>query len=52
LELRTGDGHIRLDLPLTVRGTENEHEVRGKLNGGGPLLTVRTGDGSTTVGSS
>jgi DUF4097 and DUF4098 domain-containing protein YvlB len=52
LELRTGDGHIRLDLPLTVRGTESEHEVRGKLNGGGPLLTVRTGDGSITVGSS
>jgi DUF4097 and DUF4098 domain-containing protein YvlB len=51
LELRTGDGHIRLDLPLTVRGTESEHEVRGKLNGGGPSLTVQTGDGSITVGS-
>jgi hypothetical protein len=51
LELRTGDGHIRLDLPLTVSGVESEHEVRGKLNGGGPLLTVRTGDGSITVGS-
>ncbi len=51
LELRTGDGRIHLDLPLTVNGTQNEHEVRGKLNGGGPLLSVRTGDGSITVGS-
>jgi DUF4097 and DUF4098 domain-containing protein YvlB len=51
LELRTGDGHIHLDLPLTVNGTQNEHEVRGKLNGGGPALTVRTGDGSISVGS-
>lgn len=51
LELHTGDGHISLDLPLTVGGTQNEHEVRGKLNGGGPLLTVRTGDGSINVSS-
>lgn len=52
LELRTGDGHIRVDLPFTVSGAQNEHEVRGKLNGGGPSLTIRTGDGSITVGSS
>ena len=51
LELHTGDGNIRLDLPVTVNGTRNEHEVRGKLNGGGPSFTVRTGDGSITVGS-
>jgi hypothetical protein len=49
LELHTGDGHIGVDLPLTVNGTQNEHEVRGKLNGGGPSLTVRTGDGSIHV---
>jgi DUF4097 and DUF4098 domain-containing protein YvlB len=49
LELHTGDGHIGVDLPLTVNGTQNEHEVLGKLNGGGPSLTVRTGDGSIHV---
>jgi DUF4097 and DUF4098 domain-containing protein YvlB len=49
LELHTGDGHIGVDLPLTVNGTQNEHEIRGKLNGGGPSLTVRTGDGSIHV---
>jgi len=51
LELRTGDGHISVNLPLTTSGNQNEHEMRGKLNGGGPLLTVRTGDGSINVSS-
>ncbi len=51
VELQTGDGAIHLDLPLTVNGTRSEHEVRGKLNGGGPALTVRTGDGSISLGS-
>ncbi|MBV9300586.1 MAG: hypothetical protein JOY62_00880 [Acidobacteriaceae bacterium] len=49
LELRTGDGHIHFDLPLSVTGTQSEHEVRGKLNGGGPLLAIRTGDGSISL---
>jgi hypothetical protein len=49
LELRTGDGGIRMNLPVSVTGKQSENEVHGKLNGGGPLLTVRTGDGSITV---
>ena len=52
LELHTGDGHIRSDVPLTVTDLRSEHDVRGKLNGGGPSLTVRTGDGSITVNRS
>lgn len=51
VQLNTGDGGIHVDLPLTSEGTKEEHELRGKLNGGGPLLEVRTGDGSITVGS-
>jgi len=49
LELRTGDGGIRMNLPVSVTGKQSENEVHGKLNGGGRLLTVRTGDGSITV---
>jgi DUF4097 and DUF4098 domain-containing protein YvlB len=49
IELHTGDGHIRMNLPVTVSGTQSESEVHGKINGGGPLLTVRTGDGSISV---
>lgn len=50
IELRTGDGSIHSDLPLTVEGTKKEHELEGKLNGGGPSLSVRTGDGSISLG--
>jgi Putative adhesin len=50
VSLRTGDGSIHLDLPLTVNSLRSEHEIRGKLNGGGPTLDVHTGDGSISVG--
>ena len=46
VNLHTGDGHIDLDVPVTTEGKVRENEVRGKLNGGGPLMTIRTGDGS------
>jgi len=46
LEVHTGDGHIDSDLPVTVSGIHRDHELRGRLNAGGPLFTVRTNDGS------
>jgi Putative adhesin len=46
VDLHTGDGHISLDLPLTVEGRLGRSNIHGKLNGGGKLLTVHTGDGS------
>ncbi len=46
VDLHTGDGHIDLDIPVTTSGQIRENEVRGKMNGGGSLLTIRTGDGS------
>ncbi|HWY02859.1 MAG TPA: DUF4097 family beta strand repeat-containing protein [Candidatus Acidoferrum sp.] len=46
VDLHTSDGHIDLDLPITTEGQTRQNEVRGKLNGGGSLLTIRTGDGS------
>jgi DUF4097 and DUF4098 domain-containing protein YvlB len=46
VELHTGDGHIDLDMPITTAGKIRENEVRGKLNGGGNLLVIHTGDGS------
>lgn len=46
VDLHTGDGHIDLDVPVTTSGQIRENEVRGKLNGGGSLLMIRTGDGS------
>jgi DUF4097 and DUF4098 domain-containing protein YvlB len=46
LDVHSGDGHIESDLPVTVSGSHREHELRGRLNAGGPLFTVRTNDGS------
>ena len=46
LDAHTGDGHITLDLPVTVAGTISPSTVRGKLGAGGPPLRVQTGDGS------
>ncbi|HVN19485.1 MAG TPA: DUF4097 family beta strand repeat-containing protein [Dongiaceae bacterium] len=46
VDLHTSDGHIDLDMPITTEGKIRENEVRGKLNGGGSPLTIRTGDGS------
>jgi hypothetical protein len=46
LDLHTGDGHIDLDLPVSTEGKIRKNEVHGKLNGGGNLLVIHTGDGS------
>ena len=46
VDLHTGDGHIDLDMPVTTEGKIRENEIRGKLNGGGNLLVIHTGDGS------
>ena len=46
VSLHTSDGHIDLDMPITTEGKIQQNEVHGKLNGGGSLLTIRTGDGS------
>ena len=46
VDLHTSDGHIDLDMPVSAEGKIRQNEIHGKLNGGGSLLTIRTGDGS------
>jgi hypothetical protein len=46
VDLHTSDGHIDLEMPVTTEGKIRQNEIHGKLNGGGSLLTIRTGDGS------
>jgi len=45
LDAHTGDGKITVDFPVTASGSLGRSELRGKLNGGGQTLVVRTGDG-------
>jgi DUF4097 and DUF4098 domain-containing protein YvlB len=46
VDLHTSDGHIDLDMPVTTEGKIRQNDIHGKINGGGSLLTIRTGDGS------
>lgn len=46
LDASTHDGHISLGLQVTVEGTFSSSRIHGTLNGGGPSLTISTGDGS------
>ncbi len=49
LYAHTGDGHIQLDIPVVVNGSIERSRIRGKLNGGGPLLEITTGDGGIRI---
>jgi hypothetical protein len=49
LTAHTGDGHVSVDFPVTVTGAVKENNINGKMNGGGPLLELRTGDGNIAV---
>ncbi|MBZ5646100.1 MAG: DUF4097 domain-containing protein [Acidobacteriia bacterium] len=42
---RTGSGGIESDLPITISGRQDRHEISGKIRGGGPMIDVRTGSG-------
>lgn len=46
VELHTGDGHINVDVPIAVSGRMATNSLHGKLNGGGNVLNIHTGDGS------
>lgn len=49
LDAHTGDGGITVDLPVEVSGRFNHSTLRGTLNGGGPPLRLRTGDGPIRI---
>ena len=49
LDASTGDGGIRVDLPIAGLDHRSHHEFRGQLNGGTVPLRVHTGDGGVTL---
>ena len=51
VELRTEDGHISTNVPLSSEGRSEQNSVRGRLNGGGNLLSIHTGDGAIRLES-
>ncbi|MFY9574771.1 MAG: DUF4097 family beta strand repeat-containing protein, partial [Blastocatellia bacterium] len=46
VELHTNDGNIDFDMPVTISGGVGKRDVRGQINGGGKLISLKTGDGS------
>ena len=48
VDARTSAGSVSTDFPVTatVQGEQKKHELRGKINGGGPLITAQTSAGS------
>jgi len=49
IDAQSGDGRVSLDFPITVSGSRGENSVRGKINGGGTAIELRTGDGDIRV---
>jgi DUF4097 and DUF4098 domain-containing protein YvlB len=49
LNAHTGSGSIHSDLPITVQGTLNKHELKGAVRGGGPEVEVSTGSGDIEI---
>jgi putative adhesin len=49
LEAQTGDGSIRLDLPVEVTSEWDRSHLEGRINGGGAPLRLHSGDGSIRV---
>ena len=46
LDLHTRDGHMTADFRSPSTGGLARRSIHGKINGGGNLITIHTGDGS------
>ncbi len=46
LEASTSGGHVETEFPVTVQGKISKSSLRAKINGGGPLLILKTSGGS------
>ncbi len=49
LDASTGSGSVTTDHEMLVKGSLEHHHVTGNLNGGGPMVRVRTGSGEVLI---
>lgn len=49
LDASTSGGRVETDFPITVQGVIKKSALKGKINGGGPLVTLRTSGGSIYI---
>jgi hypothetical protein len=49
LAAQTGSGDLNISREITMSGTINPHHMRGKVNGGGPLVQLQTSSGNISL---
>ena len=49
IDAKASGGSVSTDFAVTVRGTMKKSELRGEINGGGPMLTLRSSGGSVRI---
>lgn len=49
LEAKTSGGRVHVNLPVSIKGKVSKKYVKGELNGGGPLLYLKTSGGSIRI---
>jgi DUF4097 and DUF4098 domain-containing protein YvlB len=49
LDASTSGGRVSTEFPVTVSGEIRPEEIRAALNGGGPLLLLRTSGGNIRI---
>ena len=49
IDAKASGGSVKTDFPISVRGTIKRSQLQGEINGGGPLLTLRSSGGSVRI---
>lgn len=49
LDASTGSGSVHSEREMVTQGTVSRHHVSGKINGGGPIVRMKTGSGSIRI---
>jgi hypothetical protein len=49
VDAKTSGGRVSTDFPITMQGEISKRQLRGKINGGGPQLHLKTSGGSIHV---
>jgi DUF4097 and DUF4098 domain-containing protein YvlB len=49
VDAKSSGGRVNTDLPITIQGSASRTRLEGDLNGGGPLLRLRSSGGSVNL---
>ena len=49
IEATTSGGRVKCEIPLTVQSLKKSNKIKGQINGGGPLLKLRTSGGGIKI---